>query len=113
MSKYFEALRNARTVLAIVVICALLVLVLTMKYYPGLVPSRTVVGVVQSSGIVPAAGENQDGLEVATIQLADGDMVLADVIFGGPLSRGDVVTLTEQPRLLNSPNYEVMAKSSR
>jgi len=121
---------NARHLVGIIAIAvvtvAALALGLAIEYYPAISPARRVVGVVQSSGAISLGKINGGTRETASIRLADGNVVLAYVNFGGPLpagegstlssgplSTGDSVTLLEQPRLLLPPSYEVIAKNTR
>lgn len=118
--------RLAGIVAVVVVGIAVLALGLAIEYYPAISPVRKVVGIVQSSGTFSLGKINSGTHETASIRLADGNVVLAYVNFGGtlpagegatlfsgPLSAGDAVTLLEQPRLLLPPSYEVIAKNKQ
>ena len=99
------------------VVAAWLVLSLAFKHYPAAAPPKMTVGIVQSSR-AHSFGKLQDGWrETATVRLADGKLVLAvvlsDFISDRPLSTGDVVTISEQPRMGEGPIYKVVARSKR
>ena len=108
----FKAPWNTRSIMSVAFIFTLLALVLTIQYYPGSPRARTVLGVVRSSGAVAASGVNGGVREVATIKLVDGNVVLADVLSGGPLSAGDAVTVLAQPHMFGMPSYEVVVKNN-
>jgi hypothetical protein len=71
---------------------------------------RRLSGVVESTGAVAAAKIQGATREEATIRLADGTLVLAYVVSGGPLSKGDQVSLLAQDRLMGGTVYQVVGK---
>lgn len=106
-------------------VVALFVLFLAAKYYSGLSPANKIFGVVQSSGPTNVSRIYGGTRDTALVRLTDGRVVPAYVneggplppgvgamLFSGPLSAGETVTLLEQPGMWGSPRYEVIAKNS-
>jgi hypothetical protein len=122
----WTARRLAGVVFVVVGALAVLALGVAIEYYPAISPPQKVAGTVQSVGTFNLSKVNSGTHETASIRLADCNVVLAYVNFGGtlpagegatlssgPLSPGDAVTLLEQRRLLRPPSYEVIARNTR
>lgn len=106
MRKYGNVPPNSRYFAGVIVTVALILvgIVLTSA------PPRTVLGVVQSAGARHVGKFNGRYREVAVVRLADGQSVVAFGKFADPLSKGDKVTLSEQPRMGTGPLYRVVAR---
>jgi hypothetical protein len=70
-------------------------------------------GVVESSGAISVPKIAGGTREEAYVRLADGTLVFAYVVSGGPLSKGDKVFLLETHRLWGGAVYQVVGKESR
>ena len=75
--------------------------------------STSMTGIVESSGTISVARIKGGTREAASVRLADGRIVEAYVVSGGPLSKGDAVYLVEQRRVLGGPVYQVVEKAVR
>jgi hypothetical protein len=110
MSDKFEELeeskwRNAPSVLAVLV---LIVVVLLFRWSGT--PATQLEGVVESGGALNLGKVAGGTREVATVRLDSGRVVAAYVVAGGPLSRGDHVSVLEETRIFGGPAYQVVAK---
>jgi hypothetical protein len=78
-------------------------------------PYREIDGVIESFGVVPTRGWNLRGanLVIASVRLANGNLVSAYVTIGTPLPSGSRVLLREYPQNFGQPEYSVVAQLSR
>jgi len=81
------------------------------NYYIRVRPpaQRQVIGTVQS--LNPLKSRN-GAREMVSVQLPSGEVVTVLLASGGALTRGDRVTLIEQPRILGNPNYKIATNVS-
>jgi hypothetical protein len=98
--------RRIHGVLAVVLIVG----VFLLFRWSGSEPTR-LAGVVESAGPVSVAKIQGATREQASVRLADGTLVLAYVVSGGPLSEGDRVLLLEANRPLGGSVYQVVGKN--
>lgn len=92
-----------------VLVLALIVGVFLLFRWSGSEPRR-LDGVVESTGTISVAKIKGGTREEASVRLADGTLVFAVVVSGGPLSKGDKVLLLEASRPLGGPVYQVVGK---
>lgn len=70
-------------------------------------------GIVVSSGVAPVARVEGAAHTFASVRLSNGNIVLARIRSGTPISAGTLVELQVQPRLLGGLTYEVRQAQSR
>jgi hypothetical protein len=110
MTDKFEDAEAPKSHLGRGVIATMLIVgVFLLFRWSGAEPRR-LAGVVESTGAVSVATIQGGTREEATVRLADGALVLAYVVSGGPLSKGDQVSLLVQDRLMGGPVYQVVGK---
>ena len=100
--------RNVLGLLAVLLIVGIFLLF----RWSGSAPRR-VSGIVQSAGAIAVGRIGGGTQESATIRLADGTIVIAYVVSGGPLAPGDSVNLVEEHRPMGGPVYQVVGKEPR
>jgi hypothetical protein len=110
MTKDLAEPSKLKAVLVFGGVTLLLVLYVAFKIPLG-GPTRFI-GTVSSTGTENVAKVKGGTREFALVDLADGRVVSAAVIAGGPLAAGDVVVVLEQRAFLGPPAYQVVDKTS-
>ncbi|WP_036164657.1 hypothetical protein [Noviluteimonas dokdonensis] len=112
MTDRFADVEEPRSRIAVGILAAVLIVgVFLLFRWSGSEPRR-LVGVVESTGSISVAKIQGGTREEAAVRLADGTLVLAHVVSGGPLSEGDRVLLLKAQRPLGGPVYQVVGKES-
>ena len=112
MTDKFEAVEEPKSRFIFGVLAVMLVVgVFLLFRWSGSEP-RQVSGVVESTGSVSVAKVQGGTREEASVRLADGTLVFANVVAGGPLSKGERVLVLAQDRPLGGVVYQVVGKES-
>ena len=114
------ALDRAEHVIALCLLaCPLVALLIAYEYYPALSPPHYVEGTVLTAGPINTGSTPCGIRENATVQTSDGAVVYAKVdcvpgytarLPGGPLRKGDSVTVREQKDLIGLPSITVVSR---